>query len=101
MNPTQNKKNANISNSSQTTKKFCIVEKISFVAIYIVGNEPPKWKYSLHDIFSLQFKWCLEDTRVKDMFIPKGTCVFVNKHWLHWDQDLWGPEDIKEFVPER
>ena len=57
--------------------------------------------YSLYFIFSLQFKWCLEDTHVKDMFVPKGTCVFINKHWLHWDQELWGPEDINEFVPER
>ncbi len=52
--------------------------------------------------FSLQFKWCLEDSDLPGgLHVPKGVCVFVNKHWLHWDQDLWGPEDVKEFVPER
>ncbi len=49
----------------------------------------------------LQYKWCLEDTWVKGQFIPKGACVFINKHWLHFDPDVWGPEDVRQFVPER
>ncbi len=44
---------------------------------------------------------CSEDTVVKGVSIPKGARVFVNGLALHNDPELWGPEPVEQFVPER
>ncbi len=44
---------------------------------------------------------CNETTKVGDVVIPKGAKVYVNIFDIHMNQDLWGPEPVEEFVPER
>ena len=46
-----------------------------------------------------------ECVRMTQMFcgyhIPKGAKVVVNMIAIHSDPELWGPEPVDQFVPER
>ncbi|CAF0773946.1 unnamed protein product [Adineta steineri] len=42
-----------------------------------------------------------EDTIVQGIKIEKGTLVYADVYSIHYDQELWGPEDPKIFFPER
>ncbi|UJR34777.1 hypothetical protein I4U23_027556 [Adineta vaga] len=43
----------------------------------------------------------LDDTIVKGIHIQKGTVIPVDLYSVHFDPDLWGPEDPYSFIPER
>ncbi|CAF3817265.1 unnamed protein product [Rotaria sp. Silwood1] len=42
-----------------------------------------------------------EDTIVQGIKIEKGTLVHADIYSIHYDRDLWGPEDPYVFFPER
>ena len=42
-----------------------------------------------------------EDTIVQGIKIPKDTLIHVDIYSVHFNQELWGPEDPHEFYPER
>ena len=44
---------------------------------------------------------CSEDTDVCGYHIPKGAKVVVNMIAIHSDPELWGPEPVDQFFPER
>ena len=44
---------------------------------------------------------CNETTQVGNFTIPKGAKVQVNVADIHMNPDLWGPEPVDQFVPER
>ena len=44
---------------------------------------------------------CNEDTEVCGYKIPKGAKVIINMIEIHHDPQLWGPEPVDKFVPER
>ena len=46
-------------------------------------------------------RMCKETTKIKDITVPKGAKVYVNVPDIHMDPELWGPEPVGEFVPER
>ncbi|CAF4427613.1 unnamed protein product, partial [Rotaria sp. Silwood2] len=43
----------------------------------------------------------LEDTVVQGIKIDKGSIVYADVYSVHFDPDLWGPDDPYLFVPER
>ena len=51
--------------------------------------------------FSVTSRMCSEDTDVCGYHIPKGAKVVVNMLAIHSDPELWGPEPVDQFVPER
>ncbi|CAF1267044.1 unnamed protein product [Adineta steineri] len=42
-----------------------------------------------------------EDTIVQGIKIEKGTVVYADVYSVHYDRELWGPEDPYVFFPER
>ena len=44
---------------------------------------------------------CNETTQVSHYTIPKGAKVQINVADIHMNPDLWGPEPVDQFVPER
>ena len=44
---------------------------------------------------------CNETTQIGHITIPKGTKVQINVADIHINPDLWGPEPVDQFVPER
>ena len=46
-------------------------------------------------------RMCKETTKIKDITVPKGAKVYINVPDIHMDPELWGPEPVDEFVPER
>lgn len=44
---------------------------------------------------------CNEDTIVSGYHIHKGDVIQPDIYSLHYDRDLWGPEDPQLFIPER
>ena len=44
---------------------------------------------------------CNETTQVGNFTIPKGAKVQINVADIHMNPDLWGPEPVDQFVPER
>ena len=41
------------------------------------------------------------DTIIQGIKVDKGTIVYADVRSVHYDQELWGPEDPYMFVPER
>ena len=58
-------------------------------------------KYSDLTNFSVTTRMCSQDTDVCGYHIPKGAKVVVNMMAIHSDPELWGPEPVDQFVPER
>ena len=46
-------------------------------------------------------RMCNRDTDVCAYHIPKGCKVQINMIAIHNDPELWGPEPVDQFVPER
>ncbi|CAF1383380.1 unnamed protein product [Rotaria sp. Silwood1] len=44
---------------------------------------------------------CMEDTDVAGYHIQKGSSIQVDVLSVHYNQELWGPEPVDEFHPER
>ena len=44
---------------------------------------------------------CIRTTKVGDILIQKGTKVMIDMAEIHRDPELWGPEPVDQFVPER
>ncbi|CAF3944887.1 unnamed protein product [Adineta steineri] len=44
---------------------------------------------------------CMEDTDVVGYQIEKGSLIQVDVFSVHFNQELWGPEAVEEFHPER
>ncbi|CAF1078540.1 unnamed protein product [Adineta ricciae] len=44
---------------------------------------------------------CTENTHVAGHDIRKGTLIQIDVLSVHYDQELWGPEPVNEFHPER
>ncbi|CAF1136767.1 unnamed protein product [Didymodactylos carnosus] len=44
---------------------------------------------------------CEKDTEVCGHKIAKGCIIQPDVYSIHYDSDLWGPEDVYSFVPER
>ncbi|CAF3981022.1 unnamed protein product [Rotaria sordida] len=44
---------------------------------------------------------CMEDAHVAGYHIQKGSSIQVDVLSVHYDQELWGPEPVDEFHPER
>ncbi len=42
-----------------------------------------------------------ETTSIKGITIPKGAGIAINVGEIHRNPDLWGPEPVDQFVPER
>ncbi|CAF4038013.1 unnamed protein product, partial [Adineta steineri] len=43
----------------------------------------------------------MEDTVVQGINIEKGTSVYADFYSIHYDRELWGPDDPYIFLPER
>ncbi|CAF1157375.1 unnamed protein product [Adineta ricciae] len=44
---------------------------------------------------------CMKDTIVQGLHVTKGSVIQADVYSIHFDPDLWGPEDPKSFCPER
>jgi cytochrome P450 len=44
---------------------------------------------------------CVKQTTIKGIDIPVNLVVAVDVLSIHYDQELWGPEDPNEFNPSR
>ncbi|XP_074642689.1 cytochrome P450 3A29-like [Tubulanus polymorphus] len=56
-------------------------------------------KYPL--VSTITNRLCMESCTINGVFIPKGAVVQANVWAIHYDPDIWGPVDPKEFYPER
>ena len=52
-------------------------------------------------LFSGRIRKCAEDTVIKGVQIPAGAFVTINPDAVHMNPDLWGPEPVTEYCPER
>ncbi|CAF1480961.1 unnamed protein product, partial [Didymodactylos carnosus] len=46
-------------------------------------------------------RYAVEDTVIQGIGIEKGTAVHADIYSIHFDRELWGPEDPYVFFPER
>ncbi len=74
----------------QTTEKLQYLDMV-FCEVSRLGSVAP---LALH-------RDCKHSTNVGYIFIPEGAKVAVNMLDIHMNEDLWGPEPVDEFVPER
>ncbi|CAF1396471.1 unnamed protein product [Didymodactylos carnosus] len=44
---------------------------------------------------------CIEETDVCGIKITKGAVIQPDVYSVHYDQELWGPQDVNSFCPER
>ncbi|CAF3793429.1 unnamed protein product [Rotaria sp. Silwood1] len=51
-----------------------------------------------HRVFSRE---CSQSTIISGHYIEKGSVIQADTYSIHHNIDLWGPEDPKEFIPER
>ena len=52
-------------------------------------------------LFRFLNRLCSESCVIKGLHIPKGVVIQLYSQGVHMDPDVWGPEDPKEFIPER
>ena len=43
----------------------------------------------------------IEASEVKGMHIPAGVSVLADVWSIHYDKDIWGPQDPNDFEPDR
>ena len=51
--------------------------------------------------FSVVNRECMEECTIKGITIPAGMIVQADSKSVHYNPDIWGPEDTALFVPER
>ncbi|CAF0846572.1 unnamed protein product [Adineta steineri] len=73
-----------------------IMSKLTYMDLFV------KEVLRMHPIaIQVVNRQCNEDTHVAGYDIQKDTLIQVDVLSVHYDQDLWGPEPVDEFCPER
>ena len=74
----------------------------------LVINKLTKLDNFVHEVFRMHpivvqviNRECMEDTRIRGYDIEKGSLIQVDLHSINFNQELWGPEPVDEFHPER
>ncbi|CAF0763222.1 unnamed protein product [Adineta steineri] len=56
----------------------------------------------MYPLANLALQRCaVEDTVIQGINIEKGTSVYADMYSVHFDRELWGPDDPYVFLPER
>jgi len=73
-----------------------IMHKLTYLDLFI------KEVLRMHPIaIQVMNRQCTEDTYVKQVHIQQGTFIQIDVLSVHFNEQLWGPQPVDEFHPER